>query len=272
MKKSSKNGSGEILGLLGLFLVIALVLVFGFGSWGTIDAGHRGVVLSMGRVTGEIKGEGFYTKTPWIETVKEMNCQIQKEQVQTDCASKDLQTIRAVVALNLSLMPTNCAIVYQTVGVSYLDTLVAPAMQEGIKAVTARYTAEELVSKRELVREDISKLLGEKLTPIGIRIEALNIVNLDFSQSFNQAIEAKVTAAQNALAAQNMLSQKEFEAKQLVATAMGKAESMAIESKALAQNPQILQLRALEKWNGELPRVMGSQAVPFVDVTASATK
>jgi regulator of protease activity HflC (stomatin/prohibitin superfamily) len=140
-------------------------------------------------------------------------------------------------------------------------------MQEGIKAILAQYTVEELISKREVVREAIAKLIGEKLTPLGFRTDALNVVNLNFSKSFNDAIEAKVTAEQHALAAKNTLAQREFEAQQVVATAKGKAEAMQIESSALAKNPQIITLRALEKWDGVLPRVTGG-AIPFVDVKA----
>lgn len=247
------------------FIAAVIVLIMVFGSWGTINAGHRGVVTRMGAVTGEIKGEGFYTKTPWMESVLEMDVRTQKEQIETEGASKDLQSVHATVALNLSVEPSKCAQIYQTIGRDYLDKVVAPAMQEGIKAILAQYTAEELISKREVVREAVSKLLSEKLTPLGVRTEALNIVNFNFSESFNRAIEAKVTAEQNALAARNLLAQKEFEAQQVVATAKGKAEAMGIESLALAKNPQVLQLRALEKWDGVLPRVTGG-AVPFLDL------
>jgi regulator of protease activity HflC (stomatin/prohibitin superfamily) len=251
-----------ILGFFGLLVILVLL----FGSWGTVSAGHRGVVLSMGAVTGEIKGEGAYAKTPFVVSIVEMDVRTVKEQVETEGASKDLQTIKAIVALNLSLDPAKCAQVYQTIGVNYLDTMVAPAMQESIKAVLAMYTAEEVISKRELVREAIHKLLTEKLTPIGVRTEGLNIVDLDFSPSFNVAIEAKVTAEQNALAAKNLLAQREYEAQQAVAVAKGKAEAMSIESAALAKNPQVLQLRALEKWSGVLPQVVGT-TIPFIDVT-----
>lgn len=251
------------------FLGALVMLVLIFGSWGTVTAGHRGIVLRMGAVKGEIKGEGFYTKTPWIESVIEFNVQKQKEQVQTEGASKDLQTVHATVALNISVKPERCAEIYQTIGVGYLDIMVAPAMQESIKAVLAQYTAEELISKREIVREGIATLIGTKLAPLGLVTEAVNIVNFNFSPSFNQAIEAKVTAEQNALAAKNLLAQKEYEAQQAVATAKGKAEAMTVESKALQSNPQILQLRALEKWDGVLPKVSGG-AVPFIDVKAFA--
>jgi regulator of protease activity HflC (stomatin/prohibitin superfamily) len=260
---------GKLMKSFGLLIAafVALVILWvALGSWGSIEAGHRGVVLRMGAVTGEIKNEGFYTKTPFVDRVIPMDVRMQKEQVETDGASKDLQSVKTVVALNLSVLPDKCALLYQTIGPDYLLTAVAPAMQESIKAVIAQYTAEELVSKREDVREAIAKLISEKLSPLGLKIEALNIVNFDFSASFNQAIEAKVTAEQNALAAKNLLAQKEFEAQQTVAIAKGKADAMQIEANALRDNPMILQLRALEKWDGTLPRVT-SGTVPFIDVS-----
>ncbi len=261
----------RIVGAVCAFVVICVVLVFAFGSWGTIAAGHRGVVLRMGAVTGETKGEGFYSKTPWLDSVVEIDIRTQKEQVETEGASKDLQSVKTVVALNLSVLPDKCGVLYQTVGTEYMTVIVGPAMQESIKAIIAQYTAEELVSKREVVREAIAALIAEKLHPIGVQTEALNIVNFQFSDAFNHAIEAKVTAEQEALAARNKLAQKEFEAQQLVASAKGKAEAMQIESKVLQSNPAIIQLRALEKWDGVLPKV-SSGAVPFIDVQKFAVE
>ena len=250
-----------------------LLIITAFSSFGTVDGGHRGVVKHWGAVTGEIKGEGFYLKVPFADKVIEVDVRQGKEQVETEGASKDLQTVHAEIALNLSLDPEKVATIYQTIGVGYKDVVVAPAMQESIKAVLAQYTAEELITKREEVRQAIGTLIAKKMSPIGIRTDALNIVDFDFSKSFNDAIELKVTAEQNAHAAKNLLAQKEFEAQQAVATAKGKAEAMSIESEALNKNPQILQLRAIEKWNGILPQFSGSGTVPFVNVgTATGTK
>ncbi len=271
-QKKAENIMLKIIGGLCAFIALVVLLSVVFGSWGTIGAGHRGVVQLMDRVTGEIKGEGFYTKIPWFNSVHEMDVRTQKEQVKTEGASKDLQSVTVEVALNFSLDPKRCATLYQEIGDDYMDKMIGPAMQESIKAVLAGFTAEELITKRELVREDIWKLLTSKLTPMGIRSEGLNIVNFNFSHSFNAAIEAKVTAEQNALAAKNLLSQKEYEAQQQVATAKGKAESMQIESAALAKNPQVLQLRALEKWDGKLPHVLGGNgAIPFINVSEVST-
>lgn len=261
----------RIVGAICAFIVLLVVLTVAFSSWGTISAGHRGVVLRMGAVTSEIKGEGVYGKAPWIVHVVEMNVQVQKEQVTTEGASKDLQTVKATVALNLSLNPSACANVYQTIGLDYLDKVVAPAMQESIKAVIARYTAEELVTKRELVRANISELLASKLTPIGLKTEALNIVNFDFSEAFNHAIEAKVTTEQNALAAKNKLEQIKYEADQRVAQADGEAKAISIQAQAVQQQGGMayIQLRALEKWDGHLPQILGAGAVPFINASIS---
>lgn len=263
----SNTSSAAIPARWGLVPVVLLaVVVLLYSALGTVPAGHRGVLLRLGRVTGEVKGEGLYAKIPFIDTVRIMDCRIQKEQVKTECSSKDLQTINAILALNFRVQPDRCQDVYQNIGMRYLETIVAPAMQEGVKAAIAQYTAEELVTKRETVRERMTELLGQRLAPLGIKTETLNIINLTFGTAFNQAIEAKVTAEQNALAAKNVLAQRQYEAQQLVATAKGKAEAMQIEAESLRTNPSILRLRALEKWNGQLPRVMGSTALPFVDV------
>lgn len=262
----------RLLSAISAFFLVLVGLVIAFGSWGTVRAGHRGILLRNGAVMTEIKGEGLYFKTPWIEHVVEIDVRTKKEVAVTDGASKDLQTVSVHIALNFSPDPARIATIYQTVGVGYADVLIDPALKESAKAVISQFTAEELITKREIVREDIGKLLASKLTPLGIRTEAVNIVNFDFSKTFNAAIEAKVTAEQNALAAKNKLEQIKFEADQKVAEARGKAEAITIESKALQSSPQILQLRALEKWDGKMPQYMGAGQLPFVTIAAAPVK
>ena len=259
-------------GAVGIFIAF-VVLWAVFGSWGTIQAGHRGVVLDLGRVTGEIKPEGFYMKMPYVTSVIPMDVRVQKEEVETQAASKDLQTVNARVSLNLSVLPDKCAWLYQTIGKDYLTTIVSPSMQESIKAEIAKYTAEELITKREAVRKGIAELLSAKLSPIGIRTEAVNIVNFEFSRSFNEAIEAKVTAEQSALAAKNKLAQVQYEADQSVAKAKGEAEAITIQSKAIQEQggAAYIQLKAIEKWDGKLPLYNTPNApLPFVPVPTGA--
>ena len=195
-----------------------------------------------------------------------MDVKVQKYEMKSDAASKDLQTVHSVVALNFHIDPDRVGNIYQDVGLQFRDRIIDPGMQEAIKASTAKFTAEELITKRELVRDEIKEVLKTRLKTQNILVDEFNIVNFEFSKNFNDAIEAKVTAEQQALAAKNKLEQIKFEADQKIAEARGKAEAMTIESNALRSNPQILELRALEKWNGTLPQVTGG-ATPFINLT-----
>lgn len=253
--------------LAGVGVVALVVLFLTFWPFGIVGAGERGVLLRWGAVTQKVIGEGLYVRVPLMDRVAIMDVKIQKEEVEATAASKDLQTVNTRVALNYHVDPTRVANIYQEIGVQYDTRLIDPALQESVKATTAKYTAEELITRREEVRDAIRSHLVEKLEARGILIDDFNIVDFQFSAAFNQAIELKVTAEQSALAAKNKLEQIKFEADQQIAEARGKAEALRIESAALQSSPQILQLRALEKWDGKLPAVMGSQSTPFVDVT-----
>lgn len=248
--------------------VVAVVLFIVIWPFGTVGAGERGVLLRWGAVTNKIFDEGLYMRIPLADRIEIMDVKIQKEEVVSTAASKDLQTVESKVALNYHIDPARVANIYQDIGVNYSIRLIDPALQESVKSTTAKYTAEELITKREEVRDAIRTHLVTKLEPRGILIDDFNIVDFQFSESFNQAIELKVTAEQSALAAKNKLEQIKFEAEQQVAEAKGKAEALRIESAALQSSPQILQLRALEKWDGKMPSVMGSGATPFIDVSS----
>jgi prohibitin 2 len=255
-----------VIAVLGL-----VVIIFLLGSFGTIGAGERGVRTRFGAVSGTVLGEGLYMKIPFIEKVQRMDIKIQKDQTDATAASKDLQDVSTTIAVNYHLNPLRVADIFQNVGISYrkdnvvADRLISPAIQESVKASTAKFTAEELITKREEVRDNVKQILIVKMEPHGVVVDELNIINFNFSESFNAAIEAKVTAEQNALGAKNRLAQIEFEAQQKVAEAKGKAEAITIEANALRSNPQVLELRALEKWNGVLPQVTGG-AIPFINL------
>lgn len=261
--KTIKDSDGEektyfLLSKIILHSIIALILlVVIFGSFGTIGAGKRGVLLQFGAVQKKIFGEGLYMKVPLIQHVIKMDVRTQKEQIDSAAASKDLQTVTSIIALNYNVKPEMVADIYQKVGGDYKSRIIDPAIQETVKSITALYTAEELITKRELVREDIKILLKVKLEPIGIVVSELNIVNFDFSKVFNEAIEAKVTAEQQALAAKNKLEQVKFEAQQAIEAAKGKANAIQIEGDALKSSPQVTELRWIEKWNGQTPVYWG---------------
>jgi regulator of protease activity HflC (stomatin/prohibitin superfamily) len=235
------------------------------GTFYIIPAGRSGILLTFGKPSMNSVGEGLHVKIPLVQQVIKMDVRTQKYEADASAASKDLQIVTSKIATNYHLIQSDVPKLYREVGVDYPMKIIMPMEQEVVKAVTARFTAEELITKREEVRVEIKQLLTERLAERSIIVEEVSIVNFDFSPEFNRAIEAKVTAEQNALAAKNKLEQVKYEAQQLIAAADGKAQAMSIESKALRENPDILQLRAIEKWNGQLPTVTGG-AIPFISI------
>lgn len=260
------QSGAKTVGTIGRIITATLaVLILIFSTMVVVEAGKVGVITRFGAVQ-RVINPGLQMKTPFMEEVKVVDTRVQKDQVDAEAASRDLQTVKASVALNYRLEPTMVGQLYQAVGLEYKERVIDPAIQESVKASTARFTAEELITKRELVREDVKTHLKNKLEYRGIVVDEFNITNFDFSPSFNAAIEAKVTAQQNALAAQNKLEQIKFEAQQAVESAKGKSEAIRIEAAALRDNPQIAQLRAIEKWDGKTPIYMGSGPVPFLNL------
>lgn len=246
-------------------VVVILGLMLVTSTFGTVGPGERGVKVRLNAVTGTVLDEGLYVKIPFIERVIKMNVQQQKIEAIANAASKDLQSVNATVALNYRLDSARVASIYQDVKKDYESIVISPVIQEAVKAGTAKFTAEELISKRDEAREAIKSNIVAKLAPQGYVLTEFNLVDFSFSTSFDQSIEKKVTAEQDALAAKNKLEQVKFEAEQKVEEAKGKAEAMRIEADALRSNPAVLELRALEVWNGVLPQVVGG-ATPFINL------
>lgn len=252
-------------------ITILLILILLLWLWpiGTVGAGERGVLLNWSAVTGKVYGSGLYFRLPIMQHVVKMNVQIQKEQVKAEAASHDLQTVNADVALNYHLDVEKVASIYKNVGEDYKTKLIDPAMQESVKAVTANYTAEELITKREQVRADIKDALSIKLSSIGLLVDEFNVINFDFSPQFNAAIESKVTAEQNALAAKNKLDQVKYEAQQRIEQANGEAQAIKIQASAIQQQggADYVRLQSIAKWDGKLPTYMLGSSTPFIDLS-----
>jgi prohibitin 2 len=250
-------------------IIALLVIIILFGTFVIVPAGYEGVETRFGGVVG-VMGPGIHFKIPLIEGVVNMNTQTQIAQTDATAASSDLQQVTATTAVNFHVNPQDAATIYQNLGVNYQTTIIDPAIQESIKSVTANYTAEQLITQREQVRDDILTLLTSKMQPYGINVDALNIVNFAFSDSFNSAIEAKVTAQQNALTAQNQVAQATAQASSTIIAA--EAQAKAIEIQAQAINSQggadYVELQAINKWNGTLPTQMTPNAtLPFLNLT-----
>ena len=186
-----------------------------------------------------------------------------KSETDSSASSKDLQTVDSRIALNYHIAPDLAAQIYQEVGVLYKERLIDPSVQEAVKAVAAQFTAEELITRRAEVSVQIKEMLTERLVSRHIVVDEFNIVDFNFSPVFNDAIEAKQKAEQEALKAQRDLDRIKIEAEQKVTTAQAEAESQRLQRETITDT--ILQLRAIEKWNGVLPQVT-SGAVPFIDL------
>jgi prohibitin 2 len=235
-----------------------------------VGPGERGILIQLGNMQG-IFGPGLHFKIPVIQNVVTIDVRTQKEQVQVDAASKDLQSIRTLVALNYHVDPARVDSLYQEIGVQYVERIIDPAIQESVKAATAQFTAEELITKRPTVKEEIKAKLVERLSKTYIEIDDFSIVDFTFSDSFNAAIEAKQTAVQQALKAENDLKRIEIEAQQQIEKAKADAESIRIQGDALKENQGLVQLKFVEKWDGVLPTyVMGSN-VPLLNMLPTAS-
>lgn len=252
-----------------IFAIIVLTIIF--GAFYIVSAGERAVLITLGNPSEAIISEGLHMKIPLIQSVQIFDVKTQKDEIDATAASKDLQTVSAKVAVNYHLQADSAPRIYREVGTGYVDRILSPAIQESVKASTAQYTAEELITKREFVREAIKTLLISKMEPRGITVEDVLITNFDFSETFNAAIENKVTMEQNALAAENKLKQIEFEAKQRIAQANGEAEAIRIQAAAITSQGgrEYVNLQAIMKWNGIMPQVTGG-AMPFINMNLNS--
>jgi regulator of protease activity HflC (stomatin/prohibitin superfamily) len=248
-------------------LVVALIVFF--GSWFTVDTGARGVVKTFGEAREVPAGEGLNFKIPLVQSVVKMSVQTQKYEADASAASHDLQVVHTKVAINYHIDPNTVTRIYREVGLAYEPIIIQPAVQEVVKATTAQFSAEELITRRAEVKEAISFALTQRLEANQLRVDAVSITDFDFSTTFNEAIEAKVRAEQLKLKADRDLERIQVEAAQKIASAQAEAESLRLQKQEVTA--ELIELRkveneklAIEKWNGVLPTVSGAQ--PFISV------
>ncbi len=288
----------------GKWIVVALVLFFGFivinDTYVIVNSGHVGVVRMLGAVQPTPLPEGFHLKKPFLDRVEEMDIRLTKEESQASAASKDLQNVSTKVTVQYSLTGAVAPKTYQKIGVrrTVAATLINPAILESVKAVTAKYTAEELVTRRAEVKlqtqEAIDKFIQITLKQKGaegaLTIANVAITDFDFSTEFNRAIEEKVKAEQDALKAVNEKLRRVTQAEAAAAertlaadarayeievSSKARADAIRREAQALKNNPELIQLRMAEKWDGVLPRVTGEGMIPLInlgDLTGRAKK
>jgi prohibitin 2 len=267
MKSAMKKGPLRLALIIGAILVVFVFL----NPWVKVGAGERGVVLNFGAVQENVLGEGLHFRIPIMQQVVLMDVKVQKAVTDAASASSDLQDVTSSVALNYHLVPDKANVVYQTLGVEFKNRIIDPAIQEVMKAVSARYTAEELITKRAAVSEAMRENLAERLREYNIAVDAFSIVSFSFSKVFTEAIEAKQTAEQLALKSKRDLERIKIEAEQKVTAAKAEAESLRLQRANISLDLIELRkveanLKAIEKWNGILPQVTGGGAVPFIGV------
>lgn len=254
----------------GATAVVAVIVVIVIWPFVSVPAGHRGVVTLFGNVQDRILEPGMGFVNPMAH-VHDMNVQIQKAAIKGDAASKDLQHVSTNLTVNFALDPKKVAELYSNVGVDYEVKLLDGTAQDAFKGVTSQYTAEELITKREDVRQKIKSALAAKVLHLSgnaIIVDDVFITNFDFSQEFNAAIEAKQSASQKALKAQQDLLRIEVEAKQRIAQAEGEAKAIKIQADAVnAQGgASYVQLQAISKWDGKLPVYQLAGVTPFIQL------
>ena len=269
---TKKNNSAKIVRLLsiiiGLLVVISGTLI---SSVRLVSAGEKGVLLTWGAVQNKILSEGIHLVNPISDTVVNINIKVQKDEIDTEAASKDLQIVTSTIATNYHLNPEQVNNIYQEIGLNYLDTVVTPSVEESVKAATAKYTATELLTKRDEVKNLISTTLKDRLSKYEIIIDDVSITDFQFSDEFNDAIEKKQIAQQEAERAEYLRQKAEIEKETKILEAQGDAEAQRLQSETLT--PEVLEKLKIEKdlqaiyyWDGHLPEYIGGDNIPFIDL------
>ena len=261
--------------IVAVAITVIIIVILVAESVAIVQAGNRGVVLYLGAVEDRVLGEGLHLIIPFAEQVVQMEVRTQKFQAEASAASKDLQEVQTVIALNYRIDPQQANKIYQLLGVNYADRVIAPTIQESVKASVAKFNAEELITKRETAKNVIAEAIRNTLASNNIATQNVFITDFQFSQSFADQIEQKVVAFQKFLTEQNNLRtvqvianqnvvQAEAAARSNVAKADGEAQAINIITQQLRSSPEYLQWQAINRWNGQLPYSLGSGGgVPF---------
>lgn len=239
------------LGVVGALVLLALITFF--SSMRSIDTGKIGVVTRYGQVTGRELDEGLSWVAPWgVNNVTVYDIKTQKVDANAAAATKDLQDVNATIVLTYALNRGKVSEVHQQVGEDFQKVEIDPQVQEAFKAVSAQYTASELITSRAIVKEAVLKNLKERIEKNGrYRIEDIAITNFQFSKAFNDAIEAVQVANQKVAQARQELETTKVEAEKRITEATAAAESQRLQQQTLT--PELLQKQAIEKWDGKLP-------------------
>jgi regulator of protease activity HflC (stomatin/prohibitin superfamily) len=260
--------------IIAAVITFVVIIVVMFESVVVVEAGHRGVVLYVGAVENRVLGEGIHFIIPFAEQVVPLEVRTLKYVANAAAASNDLQEVQTTIALNYHISPDKANIIYQQLGDDYADRIIAPTIQESVKASVAKFNAEELITKRATAKAVIAETIANTLSARNIVVETVFITDFSFSPEFAKQIESKVVAYQKYLTEQNNLLavkvianqtvvQAQASARSNVARANGESQAIKIITLQLKQSPEYLQWLSINRWNGQMPYALGSGALPF---------
>lgn len=236
--------------------IIIIVFMLCSSCFTTINSGEVGVRVRFGKVVDKSTSEGVNFKIPVVEKIEKLNIKVQKIEVETSSSSKDLQEVKMNVAVNYKIDGKKASDLYKNVGTGYSNVVLEPAIQESIKAVTSKYTAEELITNRSEVSTKCMEELSKKTSKYGLLVSDFNITDFNFSEEFDKAIEEKQVAEQKVLTAKQELEREKIEAEKKIVAAEAERQANELKQQTLTDN--IIKEKFIEKWNGELPKVASS--------------
>jgi prohibitin 1 len=251
--------------------IFFLFLAMMFRPFAIVNAGERGVLMQFGKVQDQVLDEGLHTIMPVVTSVRRISVRVQQNTFQADAASKDLQQLKTELAINWHVDPSKVNRVFQQVGdqQQIVTSIITPAVSEVLKAATAKKTAEEIITRRTELKEEIDNNLENRLQAYGLIVDDVSLVNFSFSPEFSRAIESKQIAEQEAKQAEFIAKKATQEAQAEVNRAKGQAEAQRLQR--LTLTPELLQKQAIEKWDGKFPMVMGGNgSIPLININPSS--
>jgi prohibitin 2 len=257
--------------LLGMVLIALTMTGCGFEI---VDTGYRGIETRFGEVVGEPLPEGLHFYNPFTSDIREYGVRQETWKATTQIFTKDTQTVNVEFAITYSPDPKFVGFLYKEYGFEgdLIQKVIQPVALGSIKDAIGQVIADELVSKREIVTKQALTEVMENLAAKNVLVSDLQFTNLDFDDAYEQAVEAKVVATQQAQKAKNDSVTIQEQANQRVMTARAEAEAMRIQSAALAQNKGLVEYELAKRWNGELPQMMMGNTVPFINMNSLSNK
>ncbi|MBD1843467.1 prohibitin family protein [Cyanobacteria bacterium FACHB-63] len=264
LKVPKTNSQDSQIAFKIILVLLCLALLSSF--FAIVNAGERGVLMRFGAVQETVLSEGIHPILPIVYTVEKLSVRVQSQEISAEASSRDLQDVYADVALNWHIVPTEVYRLYQQIGnkQAVIERIISPAVEEVLKAVMAKYTAEAIITERGTVKAEVDQALTERLQPYHIAVDDLSLVHIKFSERFREAVEAKQVAEQEAKQAEFVALKAAKEAEAIANRARGEAVAQQLLRESLT--PELLQRQAIEKWNGNLPFIVGGEGTKLLDL------